>query len=95
MKNRNQAKADEMRSHIEACSKSGSTVTDYCRQNGIVKSCYYYWHKKLSDENKSAGFVAVNVESRSLVEISYPNGVQLSFTGDINAVTVKALVCCI
>ena len=95
MKNRNQAKADEMRSHIEACGKSGLSVTDYCTQNGLIRSCYYYWHKKLSDENNSPGFIPVSIKRNSSVEITYPNGVQLSFTGDINASTLNALVCCI
>lgn len=95
MKNRNQVKADEMRSHIESCGKSELSVTEYCAQNGLVKSCYYYWHKRLSDENKPSGFIPVSLKRNSSIEINYPNGVQLSFTGDINAATLKALVCCI
>lgn len=95
MKNRNQARADEMRSHIESCSKSGLSVAGYCAQNGLVKSCYYYWHKKLLGEKGSSGFIPVSIKRSSSVEIIYPNGVQLSFTGDINAATLKALVCCI
>ena len=95
MKNRNQVKADEIRSHIEECGKSGLSVTDYCAQNGLVKSCYYYWHKKLSGENELSGFIPVSIKRNSSVEITYPNGVHLSFTGDINVVAIKALVCCI
>jgi hypothetical protein len=95
MSNRNQSKADYMRLHIETRSKSGLTVSDYCTQNGIVKSCYYYWLKKLSEEKASAGFTSVNVTRSSLVEIIYPNGVQLSYTGDINAAVLQSLVCCI
>lgn len=84
-----------MRFHIEACSKSGLTVNDYCLQNGIVKSGYYYWLKKLNGKSKSSGFTTINVGGHAAVEITYPNGVQLSFTGDISAPTIKALVCCI
>lgn len=94
MKVTNESKAAVMH-RIEAQSISGLTVTEYCAQNEIVKSSYYYWHKKLSEGNPSAGFTPVSVNSSSLVEVTYPNGVQLSFTGEINTVTIKALVCCI
>ena len=95
MQNRNPSKADAMRMHIEAQSKSGLTVVDYCAQNGLVKSCYYYWLKKLTDEKPLPGFTEVSITRSSPVEITYPNGVRLCFSGDINAATLKALVCCI
>lgn len=95
MKNSNQAKAEAMRSHIEACRQSGLTVSDYCKQNGIVKSCYYYWLKKLTAANKPTGFIAISVTQSSSVEVTYPNGVHLCFTGELNAAVLKALVCCI
>lgn len=94
MENKNQSKAAAMRLHIVACSKSGLTVSEYCKQNGVVKSGYYYWLKKLNAINQPSGFTAISVAKNASVEISYPNGVQLSFSGEINAVTVKALVCC-
>ena len=95
MENKNQTKAEEMRLHIEAQSKSGLTVTDYCTQNGLVKSNYYYWVKKLNGENKPSGFTAVHVATDAAVEVIYPNGVQLSYRGAINATVIKTLVCCI
>ena len=95
MESQNQSKSEQMRHHIEACSKSGLTVSDYCQQNAIVKSSYYYWLKKLNAENGCSGFTAIKVASGASVAIAYPNGVQLSYTGDISATTIKALVCCI
>lgn len=95
MRKRNQAKADEMRSHIEACSKSGLSVSDYCAQNGLLKSGYYYWHKKLSVDKESPSFIPVSINRNSTVEISYPNGVQISFSGEVNVATLKVMVCCI
>jgi len=95
MENKNQTKAEEMRRHIEACSQSGLTVTDYCTQSGLVKSNYYYWVKKLNGEIKPTGFTAVHVATDAAVEVIYPNGVQLSYRGAINATVIKTLVCCI
>lgn len=84
-----------MRLHIEACRQSGLTVSEYCAQNGLIKSNYYYWIKKLGSENRSSGFTAVNITTNTSIEITYPNGVQLSFTGNMNVAAIKALVCCI
>ena len=95
MENKNQTKAEQMRRHIEACSQSGLTVTDYCTQNGLVKSNYYYWVKKLKGENKPSGFTAVSVTPDAAFEITYPNGVQLYYRGALNTTILKTLVCCI
>lgn len=95
MRNSNQSKAEIMRVHIESCRQSGLTVSEYCLQNGIVKSGYYYWLKKLNGAGKASGFTALGISPGASVAITYPNGVQLSFTGDINTHIIKALVCCI
>lgn len=95
METNNQPRAASMRLHIEACNKSGLTVSEYCIQNNIVKSNYYYWVKKLKGENKASGFTAINIAPGAAIEITYPNGVRLIFSGDINAVAIKALICCI
>lgn len=95
MENKDQPKAGQMRLHIEAQSKSGLTVTEYCTQNGLVKSNYYYWLKKLNGKNKPSGFTAVHVATDAAVEVSYPNGVQLCYRGAINTTILKTLVCCI
>lgn len=85
-----------MRQHIKACTKSGLSVIRYCAQNGIVKSAYYYWHKKLKGQSNASGFVALSVSKiSSSVEIIYPDGVQLSYSGGIKTDVLKALVCCI
>ena len=54
MKKNDQSKLEQMRQHIEACNKSGLTVRDYCQQNAVVKSSYYYWLKKLNGKNRGS-----------------------------------------
>jgi transposase-like protein len=96
MENKNQRRAEEMRGHIEACKQSGLSVVAYCKQHGIVKSVYYKWVKKWSSENTVAGFTQVDVASTSTtIEITYPNGVRLSYSGALDTSTLKLLVCCI
>lgn len=86
-----------MRSHIESCNQSGLTVSNYCEQNGLMKSSYYYWHKRLRLINGTPGFVPVFVNPKlsGSIEVTYPNGVCISYSGELNATSIKALVCCI
>ena len=77
-----------MRRHIEAQSISGLTVTEYCAQNGIVKSNYYYWHRKLS-ERKVAGFTPIHVTGKFIHWGNLPQWRTASFVGEINTVSSK------
>jgi transposase-like protein len=84
MENKNQRRAEEMRGHIEACKRSGLSIVAYCKQNGIVKSVYYKWVKKLHPSD-AAGFTQVDVAATpATIEITYPNGVRLSYSGEIS-----------
>jgi len=39
-----------MRRHVEACQAGTLTVEQYCIEQGIKKSVYYYWHKRLTEQ---------------------------------------------
>lgn len=46
---------------------SGLTVQAWCKQNQLTKCAYYYWHKRISDEDntpieKQTFFVEVKPE---------------------------------
>lgn len=86
-----------MRLHIEARTKSNLSVEEYCRGNGLVRSSYYYWHKKLGVENKPGGFVPLTFHGQpeGEIKIAYPNGVQTIFSGRVSVVDLKELACCI
>ncbi|MDQ6890580.1 MAG: hypothetical protein M3Z56_09940 [Bacteroidota bacterium] len=97
MKDNHKVKTEEMRLHIEAHTKSNVTVEQYCRENGLARSCYYYWHKKLSVKNESAGFVPLTLHGQpeGEIKIAYPNGVQIIFSGSVPVADLKELACCI
>lgn len=90
-------KADVMRDHIQACIAGSLTVEQYCHKHDIKKHSYYYWHKRLSKQTRPEAFVALNlngVQSGNIV-VSFPNGVSISFSGNISASVLKELACCI
>ena len=44
---KNQMRAENWRTLIEACQQSGQTVVNWCGQNNINIKTYYYWLRKL------------------------------------------------
>ncbi len=98
MKSKNNLKAAAMRAHIDACRESGLTVKEYCQQQGLSRAGYYYWLRRLRPQASSGSIVPVQIHNARIggtLEISYPNGVSLSFSGELNSNNLKALVCCI
>ncbi len=82
---------------IETCKKSNLSVYEFCNQNKIRQSTYYYWQKKLKKSNvkpiakKSSQFVPVQIKpsfaqnttvtGRSSVSINLPSNVTITFSG--------------
>lgn len=44
-------------SHVEACRRDGSAVSEYARQHGLTLSSLYYWRRKLKLAALSEGSV--------------------------------------
>ena len=44
---KNQMRAENWRTLIQACRQSGQTVVSWCEQNNINSKTYYYWLRKL------------------------------------------------
>jgi hypothetical protein len=71
--------ADTMRLHLSACKSSGLTVEQYCRQNQLKSSYYYYWRKKLQPA-ESGRFVSIAAPaSTSVVSIIFTTGHRIYF----------------
>ena len=43
-------KIAQMRKHIAACKESGLQVKQYCKEQKLKRSAYYYWCKKLQTD---------------------------------------------
>ena len=47
--------------------ESGLTVRDFCSNEGIAPSTFYYWHKKIKKNNTIRDFIPLLVDSPQLV----------------------------
>lgn len=84
-----------MREHIEACTQSGLTVSDYCKQHGVVKSVYYYWYKKIMTPERQGSFVPIDLNNTALscgIEVIYPNGVRVLVPASASLSILKVLI---
>ena len=48
---------DFFEQHLKVWKKSGLSQAEYCRQNGLSRSRFGYWKRKLSNEEKAVEFV--------------------------------------
>jgi len=87
--------AVQMRQHIAACQVSGMYVDQYCKEQRLKPSTYYYWRKKLSDDSKTntGSFIQLQpVQKSSCVEIVFANGVTIHFGNLVPAAYLKQLI---
>ncbi|OJU25206.1 MAG: hypothetical protein BGN92_02875 [Sphingobacteriales bacterium 41-5] len=90
-------KADAMGGHIEACAAGSLTVEQYCHKHDIKKHSYYYWYKRLQEQPEVKTFVPLTLSDGqgAGIVVNFPNGVIISFSGNISASVLKDLACCI
>ena len=85
-----------MREHMAQRIISGQTVANYCEQNGIRLSSYYYWQHKLKTEKQPGGFIKLpSLPSMSRMEVLLPNGIRLCFNELIPVPYLNELLCSI
>ncbi len=95
MKRQDQSKRLVMEQHVAQCSTSGMQVRQYCLEQNIKSSTYYYWLNKLqAPANKSIGsFLRIEpIEQTSRIEISLINGVKICFENLVPADYIKQLL---
>jgi hypothetical protein len=71
--------ADTMRLHLSACKSSDLTVEQYCRQNQLKPSYYYYWRKKLQPREPGRFVSIAAPASTSVVSIIFTTGHRICF----------------
>jgi hypothetical protein len=87
--------AEKMRQHIAACEVSGKYVEQYCKEQPLKPSTYYYWRKKLADDSKTdtGSFIQLQpVPQSSCVEIVFINGIKINFGSLVPAAYLKQLI---
>ena len=84
-----------MEQHIAQCIEGGMQVRQYCLEQNLKSSTYYYWLKKLQGPtNKNMdSFVRVQpIEPSSRIEISLVNGVKICFENLVPVGYLKQLL---
>jgi hypothetical protein len=77
-----------MFSKIEEWKASGSTQKQFCQENKIPLSSFFYWHKKYrNQESGSTAFIPITLHAgkneAKNIEIIYPNGVRIQLPSNI------------
>ena len=63
------------RAHIRAQRKSGLSIAEYCRRQGLSRHRFFYWRKRISQKVKSGDLVSVvkvgEVRRDGIIEFGY------------------------
>lgn len=83
---------------VKRCQSSGQRKKDFCNEQNIPLSRYYYWQKKYYEQFQAedCGFVAVGTHTADKTEgemkISLPNGVSIQVPLDTSPIIIKQLL---
>jgi transposase-like protein len=92
MEHKNINQLQIMQAHIDACKASGMSVKAYCREHQIKSSNYYYWQKKLQQEQPGKFISITPLLSNAPVSIAFTNGNRIYFESTPPLDYVKKLV---
>ncbi|WP_420854113.1 IS66 family insertion sequence element accessory protein TnpA [Sodalis ligni] len=69
----------EQQQHIDAWKLSGLTKQDYCEQQGITLSNFYYWMKNHNNNTDTAPAASAFIPARRIsVDVNRPEAVTLN-----------------
>lgn len=89
-----------MFSLIENWSKSGVSVQEFCKSQGVACCVFHYWRKKYEQYNLPAreetSFIPVALDHgyarEAVAELVFPDGRRLSFYKDVDAGFLRTLL---
>ena len=93
-----QRSSQQMQVLIDKFNRSNVSKKQFCHQEGIPISVFYYWQKKFkqTDQSSGKGFLPVEVNHKptiqSSVEISFPNGVVVRLEEDSDIEMIRSLI---
>lgn len=95
------------RKRVVRHSRSGLTVMEYCRREGVSTAAFYAWKRRLrvspvtvgkrvrdrtsNDKPLSGGFVQVPLAVNSAIEVRFANGTKVRVPAEHLAATLKLL----
>jgi hypothetical protein len=73
--------------HIEDCSSSGSSQTEYCRQHKLSAKSFTYWKRRFRHKDRSVTFVPLRVNPG--IQIATCNSPALVLCKDVYRIEIK------
>ena len=85
------SRAEQMAQVLRAQASSGLNKKDFCKAEGISRSLFFYWQRRLSKmssvSKEESGFTQVSVFAASELELRLPSGtwigVRSNSTGEL------------
>ena len=72
--------------------RSGKTIRAFCEQRGIGDHCFYYWRRRLR-QDESVRFALLNpVVSRTPLELYLASGERLRIGNGVDAATLRLVL---
>ena len=96
-------KGQEMRMLFVKWQQSGKTKIAFCKEEGLIKSTFYYWVKKFQEpklavKKKKTAFTPLVLDpnipgtcQQLILRINYSSGVSIDFFDTVEAGYIKSL----
>ena len=95
-KQRDPRKEARWRKQLRRQQASGLSVRDYCRQQGLYESLFYYWRREIGRRDRQAQpvFVPVAVEApaESAIEVTLASGHVVRVRAGFDEQTLRQLL---
>ena len=89
------ARDENWRTRISAQERSGISVKQFCKQQGLTEQSFYYWRKRLQTPMR---FALVEAEPRQVtadhaaLELVLTTGERLRISAGVNAATLRQVL---
>ena len=83
---------------ISAQERSGISVKQFCKQQGLTEQSFYYWRKRLHTTTTSMRFALVETEPRkrtaehAALELVLTTGERLRISAGVDAATLRQVL---
>lgn len=93
---RSATKADQWRERITEQERSGMSVRQFCKQQGLAEHCFYGWRKRLRTGGPLRFALleptGAALATGSTVELVLPTGERLRIAAGAEAATIRAVL---
>jgi hypothetical protein len=83
----------QMYSHYQLWKQSNLSQVEYAEQHQMKIHTFKYWIQKFNKEQtKSSGFIAIEPQIPTEINIRYPNGVELAMPAQTSVKIIRELI---